>query len=779
MIKQVKQLMGIVLASTMVVSGNAVVPNICAYAEEENANVQSGTYGTNITWTLENETLTISGTGKLTKIDGIDFPWTGNDEIKKLNINKGITDIGNQVFYNLSNLQDVNFPDGLKSIGDWAFTNCDIRRLRIPDSVESIGEDAFGGNSYLKKLVLPSNLKEIGVFAFSISNGGCMYLTGNAPKIEDENYVDIPGAVSGRKLTIIYPKDNKTYTEQFKNHFTQSEVNWVEEDVKDMSLDIDEGDAKVQSVSLDVQGKTVESNEDDKGAFKISIKALDYAGSSGMSMNVYVYLRSERDDSEIRLMAQYDKETDTYILDESNIYPHVAYYDDNLDYNWAILSGKVWIEKIKIESESGYTKPYGNNGYTIVPISSYGVVSNGSDPYVAEKPEDAKHWFNVHRTHKMSFYEINMAAKSRDEIDNNTKTIFVDGNVTALGMNDIYKPKEIEGLNFKRWYCPYFDTVPNDEKYDCSCILYPIYDKEIIVFDVLFEDGNDEIVDIRKSDSSEISEEDLPVIEGYENYSWDKGYADEVYYYFLRVKGNKPDTPLKIKSSSTLSRDKIIAAVDAITKAAEKTPVMVEMDNATIISKEILNAARDKDIDVTFNTTNANWTINGKSISSKDIEDTSIKITRESGNVKEPLLSNAVGKRTVETLAFENKKAFGFDADVKLAVNSNIKNNKAVFIQKKDSDYTYKSSSVIKDNSFSLDINNGDDGYIVYGDNGDLNNNGKIDLKDAMTNLNHVSGREKLDCISEGFADVNYDGKVNIQDLIKEIYVVSGRNSTL
>ena len=779
MIKRVKQLMGIVLASTMVVSGNAVVPNICAYAEEENANVQSGTYGTNITWTLENETLTISGTGKLTKIDGIDFPWAESDDIKILNVRNGITDIGDKAFYNMSNLQEVNLPNGLKNIGDWAFTNCDIIRLRIPDSVESIGETAFSGNSYLKKLVLPSNLKEIGVDAFSILNGGCMYLTGNAPKIEDENYGDIPGVVSGRKLTIIYPKDNKTYTEQFKNHFTQSEVNWVEEDVKDMSLELEEGDAKVQSVSLDVQGKTVESNEDDEGAFKISIKALDYAGSSGMSMRVYVYLRSERDDSEIRLMARYDKETDTYILDESNIYPHVAYYDDNLDYNWAILSGKVWIEKIRIESESGYTKPHGDNGYENIPISSYGVVSNGSDPYVAEKPEDAKYWFNVHRTHEMSFYEINMAAKSRDEIDNNTKTIFVDDNVTALGMNDIYKPKEIEGLNFKRWYCPYFNLVPDDEKYDCSCILYPIYDKEIIVFDVLFEDGNDEIVDIRKSDSSEISEEDLPVIEGYENYSWDKGYADGVYYYFLRVKGNKPDTPLKIKSSSTLSKDKITAAVDAITKAAEKTPVMVEMDNATIISKEILNAARDKDIDVTFNTTNANWTINGKSISSKDIEDTSIKLTRESGSVKEPSISNAVGKRTVETLAFENKKAFGFDADVKLAVNSNIKNNKAVFIQKKDSDYTYKSSSVIKDKSFSLDINNGDDGYIVYGDNGDLNNNGKIDLKDAMTNLNHVSGREKLDCISEGFADVNYDGKVNIQDLIKEIYVVSGRNSTL
>lgn len=44
-----------------------------------------------------------------------------------------------------------------------------------------------------------------------------------------------------------------------------------------------------------------------------------------------------------------------------------------------------------------------------------------------------------------------------------------------------------------------------------------------------------------------------------------------------------------------------------------------------------------------------------------------------------------------------------------------------------------------------------------------------------MSCLRHVSGREDLDCVREGFADVNFDGNVNIQDLIKEIHVVSGR----
>ena len=773
MIKRVKQLMGIVLASTMVVSGNAVVPNICAYAEEENANVQSGTYGTNITWTLENETLTISGTGKLTKIDGIDFTWAESDDIKILNVSNGITDIGDKAFYNMSNLQEVNLPNGLKNIGDWAFTNSDIRRLRIPDSVESIGENAFSCNNNCKKIVLSSNLKSVGVNAFSASNSGCIYLTGNAPKINDENWGEAPGVFSGS--TIIYPKGNKTYTEAFKNRFANSYVNWIEEDINDMSLELEEGDAKVQSVSLDVQGKTVESNEDDKGAFKISIKALDYAGSSGMFMNVYVYLRSERDDSEIRLMARYDKETDTYILDESNIYPHVAYYDDNLDYNWAILSGKVWIEKIRIESESGYTKPHGDNGYENIPISSYGVVSNGSDPYVAEKPEDAKYWFNVHRTHKMSFYEINMSAKSLDEIDNKTKTIFVDGNVTALGMNDIYKPKEIEGLNFKRWYCPYFNIVPDDEKYDCSCILYPIYDKEIIVFDVLFEDGNDEIVDIRKSDSSEISEEDLPVIEGYENYSWDKDYADCVNYYFLRVKGNKPDTPLKIKNSSTLSKDKITAAVDAITKAADKTNVTVSMDNATVISKEILEAAKGKNLDVTFDSKDSSWTINGKDITSDSVDDANISITRDEENAVDSSISGIIGKRSAEKLTFGNSNEFGFKANVNLAVMNGIANNKAVLIQKNENGFAYKSSSNVNSENFNITVDNGNEGYVVYGDNGDLNSDSKIDIRDAMSCLRHVSGREDLDCVREGLADVNFDGNVNIQDLIKEIHVVSGR----
>ena len=306
------------------------------------------------------------------------------------------------------------------------------------------------------------------------------------------------------------------------------------------------------------------------------------------------------------------------------------------------------------------------------------------------------------------------------------------------------------------------------------CII-PEYDRDIIVFDVRFADGQDEIVDIQKTKYEELSEDDFPVIEGYENYNWELRRDTGAIYYFMDVPDNKPDTPLKVKNSSTLSKDKITAAVDAITKAAEKTNVTVSMDNATVISKEILDAVKGKNLDVTFNSKDSSWTINGKDITSDSVDDANILITRDEENAVDSSISGIIGKRSAEKLTFGNSNEFGFKANVNLAVMNGIANNKAVLIQKNENGFAYKSSSNVNSENFNITVDNGNEGYVVYGDNGDLNSDSKIDIRDAMSSLRHVSGREDLDCVREGFADVNFDGNVNIQDLIKEIHVVSGR----
>lgn len=107
--------------------------------------------------------------------------------------------------------------------------------------------------------------------------------------------------------------------------------------------------------------------------------------------------------------------------------------------------------------------------------------------------------------------------------------------------------------------------------------------------------------------------------------------------------------------------------------------------------------------------------------------------------------------------------------------SSGVKDNVNKVVQVDIGSMVYTDAEVVKSNTFTINITNRENRLLIYGINGDLNSDSKIDIRDAMSCLRHVSGREDLDCVREGFADVNFDEKVNIQDLIKEIHVVSGR----
>ena len=72
-------------------------------------------------------------------------------------------------------------------------------------------------------------------------------------------------------------------------------------------------------------------------------------------------------------MASYNDKTGSYELNMSDLYGTIGAF------TWTYFSGKTWIEKIEIQSDSGKRKPAGNNSWYVIPVSSYGVVSNGSN----------------------------------------------------------------------------------------------------------------------------------------------------------------------------------------------------------------------------------------------------------------------------------------------------------------------------------------------------------------------------------------------------------------
>ena len=70
-------------------------------------------------------------------------------------------------FYNHSELESFEVPDGMTSIPDGLFLLCQsLKEVKIPDSVTTIGGSAFLGCKSLGKLYIPSSVRTIGKIAF-------------------------------------------------------------------------------------------------------------------------------------------------------------------------------------------------------------------------------------------------------------------------------------------------------------------------------------------------------------------------------------------------------------------------------------------------------------------------------------------------------------------------------------------------------------------------------------------------------------------------------------
>ena len=94
----------------------------------------------------------------------------------------GLETIEERAFETIGNLVGITIPGSVKSIGEYAFSNCSVSSITIPGSVKSIGEYAFDGTdlkevnynaeefvylcSTFEKVTLGNNVKKIADYAF-------------------------------------------------------------------------------------------------------------------------------------------------------------------------------------------------------------------------------------------------------------------------------------------------------------------------------------------------------------------------------------------------------------------------------------------------------------------------------------------------------------------------------------------------------------------------------------------------------------------------------------
>ena len=115
------------------------------------ATAASGKCGENLTWALTDDgVLTISGTGEMADYPNFpDVPWYDDREkIMTAVIEPGVTNICSFAFFGCKNLTSVTIPEGVTSIGSYAFNACNLTSMEIPASVTAIGtldDSALGG----------------------------------------------------------------------------------------------------------------------------------------------------------------------------------------------------------------------------------------------------------------------------------------------------------------------------------------------------------------------------------------------------------------------------------------------------------------------------------------------------------------------------------------------------------------------------------------------------------------------------------------------------------
>lgn len=140
--------------------------NICS-----GCGIPCGKCGDNVTWILENGTLTISGSGDMwdysTENKAMWYADHG-DVIRILVVEDGVTSLGDYAFAYLSSLIDITLPEGLTSTGEGTFFGCSwFSSIILPESLTVIEPYAFAYCTGLYGITLPKGVTTVGSHAFA------------------------------------------------------------------------------------------------------------------------------------------------------------------------------------------------------------------------------------------------------------------------------------------------------------------------------------------------------------------------------------------------------------------------------------------------------------------------------------------------------------------------------------------------------------------------------------------------------------------------------------
>ncbi len=128
-----------------------------------------------------------------------------------------------------------------------------------------------------------------------------------------------------------------------------------------------------------------------------------------------------------------------------------------------------------------------------------------------------------------------------------------------------------------------------------------------------------------------------------------------------------PETP---EDTSRLPEELENVVVQEITAAQPGQTVTVDMQSATVVTREMLGAAKGKDVNIQLNLGGYSWTINGMDIMASDLSDIDLEVKQNTGAIPSRVIQSLAGDNPVQQLSLTHNGDFGFRASLTINVGS-------------------------------------------------------------------------------------------------------------
>ena len=166
--------------------------------------------------------------------------------------------------------------------------------------------------------------------------------------------------------------------------------------------------------------------------------------------------------------------------------------------------------------------------------------------------------------------------------------------------------------------------------------------------------------------------------------------------------------------------------------------VQVDMKDATVLSKEILEAAKGKNVNIQLNMGSYTWTINGKDIKASDLKDIDMKVTMNTNAIPSSVVKKLAGDNPTMQLSLAHEGDFGFQAKLTLNVGSQYAGKFGnLYYYDSDGKLVYiNSGKVAESGNVSLTFSHASDYVVVLADQQYIGNG------DGQTGASNTSGNE-------------------------------------